>query len=103
MSKAYKGKNSPIIVMCGSGCDQSACYVLIDLVLNKIYRGAKEIDISATLEHLRDQRCGAVANKVSALPGNARIWVPMERDLHFLIFYILIFKQIRNIEIERIR
>ncbi|XP_063714481.1 receptor-type tyrosine-protein phosphatase N2-like [Symsagittifera roscoffensis] len=63
VSKAYKGKNSPIIVMCGSGCDQSACYVLIDLVLNKIYRGAKEIDISATLEHLRDQRCGAVANK----------------------------------------
>lgn len=49
--------------MCGSGCDQSACYVLIDLVLNKIYRGAKEIDISATLEHLRDQRCGSVATK----------------------------------------
>ena len=65
VSKAYKGKNSPIIVMCASGCDQSGCYVLMDLVLNKIYRGAKEIDISATLEHLRDQRCGAVSTKVS--------------------------------------
>lgn len=63
VNKAYKGKCSPIITMCGSGCDQSACYVLIDLVLNKIYRGAKEIDISATLEHLRDQRCGSVATK----------------------------------------
>ena len=38
--------------------------MLIDLVLSKIYKGAKEIDISATLEHLRDQRSGAVTTKV---------------------------------------
>ncbi|KAJ4923508.1 hypothetical protein JOQ06_014196, partial [Pogonophryne albipinna] len=31
--------------------------------VNKCYRGAKEIDIAATLEHLRDQRAGMVQTK----------------------------------------
>jgi receptor-type tyrosine-protein phosphatase N len=34
------------------------------MVLNKIIRGAKEIDLAATLEYLRDQRAGMVKNKV---------------------------------------
>lgn len=33
------------------------------MVLNKIQRGAKEIDLAATLEFLRDQRPGMVKNK----------------------------------------
>lgn len=36
---------------------------MIDMVLNKITRGAKEIDLAATLEYLRDQRPGMVQNK----------------------------------------
>lgn len=33
------------------------------MVLNRISKGAKEIDIAATLEHIRDQRAGAVCTK----------------------------------------
>lgn len=33
------------------------------MVLNRMAKGAKEIDIAATLEHIRDQRAGAVATK----------------------------------------
>lgn len=38
---------------------------MIDMVLNKIVKGAKEIDLAATLEFLRDQRPGMVKNKVN--------------------------------------
>lgn len=33
------------------------------MVLNRMAKGAKEIDIAATLEHIRDQRPGMVATK----------------------------------------
>lgn len=33
------------------------------MVLSKIQKGAKEIDLAATLEFLRDQRPGMVKNK----------------------------------------
>jgi len=34
------------------------------MVLNKMIKGTKEIDIAATLEHLRDQRPDMVKTKV---------------------------------------
>lgn len=37
------------------------------MVLNKISKGAKEIDIAATLEYLRDQRPGMIKNKVNII------------------------------------
>lgn len=33
------------------------------MVLNRMMKGAKEIDIAATLEHIRDQRPNMVATK----------------------------------------
>lgn len=36
---------------------------MIDMVLNKIIKGAKEIDLAATVEFLRDQRPGMVKTK----------------------------------------
>lgn len=33
------------------------------MVLNRMAKGAKEIDIAATLEHIRDQRPRTVATK----------------------------------------
>lgn len=33
------------------------------MVLNRLAKGAKEIDIAATLEHIRDQRAGMVKSK----------------------------------------
>ena len=40
---------------------RSGTYVLIDMVLNRMTKGSKEIDIAATLEHIRDQRSGEMA------------------------------------------
>ena len=46
------------------GCGRSGTYCLIDMVLNKMAKGAKEIDMAATLEHIRDQRMSLVETKV---------------------------------------
>ena len=46
------------------GCGRTGTYCLIDMVLNRMAKGAKEIDIAATLEHIRDQRMNMVKTKV---------------------------------------
>ncbi|CAJ0968572.1 unnamed protein product [Ranitomeya imitator] len=63
VNKCYKGRSCPVIVHCSDGAGRSGTYILIDMVLNKMAKGAKEIDIAATLEHLRDQRPGMVQTK----------------------------------------
>ncbi|XP_073916021.1 receptor-type tyrosine-protein phosphatase N2 isoform X3 [Castor canadensis] len=63
VNKCYRGRSCPIVVHCSDGAGRSGTYVLIDMVLNKMAKGAKEIDIAATLEHLRDQRPGMVQTK----------------------------------------
>ncbi|RWS31402.1 receptor-type tyrosine-protein phosphatase N2-like protein [Leptotrombidium deliense] len=45
------------------GVGRSGTYCLLDMVLNRLAKGAKEMDIEATLEHIRDQRGGAVTSK----------------------------------------
>ena len=44
---------------------RSGTYVLIDMVLNRMTKGSKEIDIAATLEHIRDQRAGRSNTRLS--------------------------------------
>jgi len=51
------------ILCCSDGVSRTGSYCLLDMVLNRMAKGAKEIDIAATLEHIRDQRSGAVATK----------------------------------------
>ena len=52
--------------MCSSdGCGRSGTYCLIDMVLSRMAKGAKEIDMAATLEHIRDQRMRVVMKKVN--------------------------------------
>uniref|UniRef100_A0ABD2WIF4 Receptor-type tyrosine-protein phosphatase N2 n=1 Tax=Trichogramma kaykai TaxID=54128 RepID=A0ABD2WIF4_9HYME len=63
VNKAYRGRSCPIIVHCSDGAGRTGTYCLIDMVLNRMSKGAKEIDIATTLEHIRDQRSGMVANK----------------------------------------
>ncbi|CAG0917621.1 unnamed protein product [Notodromas monacha] len=45
------------------GSGRTGTYCLIDMVLNRMGKGAKEIDIAATLEHIRDQRPGTVKTR----------------------------------------
>uniref|UniRef100_A0A8D0L9W0 Protein tyrosine phosphatase receptor type N2 n=1 Tax=Sphenodon punctatus TaxID=8508 RepID=A0A8D0L9W0_SPHPU len=63
VNKCYRGRSCPVIVHCSDGAGRAGTYILIDMVLNKMAKGAKEIDIAATLEHLRDQRPGMVQTK----------------------------------------
>ncbi|CAL8347147.1 unnamed protein product [Merluccius merluccius] len=63
VNRCYRGRSCPIIVHCSDGAGRTGTYTLIDMVLNKMAKGAKEIDIAATLEHLRDQRPGMVGSK----------------------------------------
>lgn len=64
VNKSYKGaKSCPMVVHCSDGIGRSGTYILIDMVLNRLSKGAKEIDIAASLEHLRDQRAGMVVTK----------------------------------------
>jgi len=63
VNKSYRGRSCPMIVHCSDGVGRSGTYVLIDMVLNRMTKGSKEIDIAATLEHIRDQRSGMVQTR----------------------------------------
>ncbi|XP_077368586.1 receptor-type tyrosine-protein phosphatase N2-like [Festucalex cinctus] len=63
VNKCYRGRACPIIVHCSDGAGRSGTYILVDMVLNRMAKGAKEMDMAATLEHLRDQRPGMVHTK----------------------------------------
>ncbi|XP_051902073.1 receptor-type tyrosine-protein phosphatase N2-like [Hippocampus zosterae] len=63
VNKCYRGRACPIIVHCSDGAGRSGTYILIDMVLNRMAKGAKEMDMAATLEHLRDQRPDMVQTK----------------------------------------
>ncbi|XP_028404578.1 receptor-type tyrosine-protein phosphatase N2-like [Dendronephthya gigantea] len=61
--KCFRSQSCPVVVHCSGGIDRTGTYILIDMVLSKMSRGTKEIDIAATLEHLRDQRPQMVKTK----------------------------------------
>ncbi|XP_030642523.1 protein tyrosine phosphatase receptor type Na [Chanos chanos] len=63
VNKCYRGRSCPIIVHCSDGTGRTGTYILIDMVLNRMAKGVKEIDIAATLEHIRDQRAHMVRTK----------------------------------------
>ena len=47
------------------GVGRTGTFILIDMILNKItMKGAKEIDLAATVEYLRDQRVDMLKTKV---------------------------------------
>ncbi|XP_055304696.1 uncharacterized protein LOC129569644 [Sitodiplosis mosellana] len=63
VNKSYRGRSCPIVVHSSAGAGRTGAYILLDLVLGRMSKGAREIDIAATLEHLRDQRAGLVATR----------------------------------------
>ncbi|KAF7987372.1 hypothetical protein HCN44_003134 [Aphidius gifuensis] len=63
VNKSYRGRSCPIVVHCSDGAGRTGTYCLIDMVLNRMIKGAKEIDIAAALEHIRDQRPDMVSTK----------------------------------------
>lgn len=63
VNKSYRGRSCPIVVHGSNGAGRTGAYILLDLVLGRMNKGAREIDIAATLEHLRDQRGGLVTTR----------------------------------------
>lgn len=63
VNKCFRGRSSPIIVHCNDGVGRTGSFILLDTVLNRICKGAREINIAATLEHIRDQRAKMVKTK----------------------------------------
>ncbi|OQR79418.1 receptor-type tyrosine-protein phosphatase N2-like, partial [Tropilaelaps mercedesae] len=63
VNKSYRGRSCPIVVHCSDGSGRTGTYILADMVLNRIAKGAKEINVAATLEHVRDQRANMVRTK----------------------------------------
>ncbi|XP_039297087.1 uncharacterized protein LOC111044754 [Nilaparvata lugens] len=63
VNKSFRGRSCPIVVHCSDGIGRTGTYCLLDMVLNRMAKGAKEIDIAATLEHIRDQRMRSVTTK----------------------------------------
>ncbi|KAI0226679.1 Receptor-type tyrosine-protein phosphatase N2 [Lamellibrachia satsuma] len=63
VNKSYRGRSCPIVTHCSDGVGRTGTYCLLDMVLNRMSKGAKEIDIAATLEHIRDQRMLMVKTK----------------------------------------
>ncbi|XP_065911023.1 receptor-type tyrosine-protein phosphatase N2-like [Dysidea avara] len=62
--KVNQAVSSPLLIHCSDGISHTGAYCLIDVVLNRICRGgAREVNLSATLEHLRDQKPGLVTTK----------------------------------------
>lgn len=72
VNKSYRGRSCPIVVHCSDGAGRTGTYCLIDMVLSRMAKGAKEIDIAATLEHLRDQRPRMVSIRVNGIEGKLK-------------------------------
>ncbi len=57
-----------MVVHCSDGVGRTGTYILLDLVISRMLKGgSREMDVAASLEHLRDQRAGVVCSKVGAL------------------------------------
>jgi len=63
-AKCSLSSNNPVLVQCDDGSSRSGSYILIDVVLNNLQCSNKhEVDVSSTVEHLRDQRMNMVNSK----------------------------------------
>ncbi|CAM4875813.1 unnamed protein product [Rotaria socialis] len=63
VNKCCRGTSAPLIVHCNDGVGRTGTYLVLDIVLNCIQRGAREINIPATLEHIRGQRDKMIKTK----------------------------------------
>src|SRR4051812_40873849 len=63
INKSYRGHSSPVLVHCTDGAGRTGTYILIDMAINRILKGVKELNIAGSLEYLRDQRMRMVENQ----------------------------------------
>ncbi|GMT19425.1 hypothetical protein PFISCL1PPCAC_10722, partial [Pristionchus fissidentatus] len=56
VNKSYRGRCSPLLVHSIEGAGRAGVYCAVDVICQRIQRGVKEIDVVASVEHIRDQR-----------------------------------------------
>uniref|UniRef100_A0A1I8EEY4 Protein-tyrosine phosphatase containing protein n=1 Tax=Wuchereria bancrofti TaxID=6293 RepID=A0A1I8EEY4_WUCBA len=56
INKSYRGRAAPIVVHCTDGTGRTGTFCLLDMILNRVTKGVKELNVAGSLEHLRDQR-----------------------------------------------
>uniref|UniRef100_A0A915DRY3 Uncharacterized protein n=1 Tax=Ditylenchus dipsaci TaxID=166011 RepID=A0A915DRY3_9BILA len=61
--QVLRGHSSPVLVHCTNGAGRTGTYCLIDMAINRILKGVKELNIAGSLEYLRDQRMRMVENE----------------------------------------
>uniref|UniRef100_A0A0R3RGV3 Protein-tyrosine-phosphatase n=1 Tax=Elaeophora elaphi TaxID=1147741 RepID=A0A0R3RGV3_9BILA len=60
VNKSYRGQATPIVVHSTDGTGRTGTFCLLDMILNRVTKGVKELNVAGSLEHLRDQRPGMV-------------------------------------------
>jgi len=63
VNKAHARPDTPLLVHCNGGVGRTGTYILIDMALSRIQSGVKEMNLVATVEHLRDHRPHMVMTK----------------------------------------
>lgn len=80
------------------GVGRSGTYVLIDMVLNRMSKGCKEIDIAATLEHIRDQRGGMVQTR----PQFEFCLMAVAEEVHAILKALIPVSQAQGANVSRV-
>lgn len=62
VNKSYRGRSSPVLVHSWDGIGRVGVYCAVDLLCARLLRGVRQIDVAASVEHLRDQRDGIIRN-----------------------------------------
>lgn len=60
VNKSYRGRSSPVLVHSWDGAGRTGVYCTVDMLCARLLRGVKQLDVVASVEHLRDQREGMV-------------------------------------------
>ncbi|CAI5446471.1 unnamed protein product [Caenorhabditis angaria] len=61
VNKSYRGRSSAVLVHSWDGSGRTGVYCAVDVLCARLLRGIRQIDVVATVEHLRDQRDGMVS------------------------------------------
>nr|CDJ88416.1 Protein-tyrosine phosphatase domain containing protein [Haemonchus contortus] len=60
VNKSYRGRASPVLVHSWDGAGRTGVFCAVDLLCGRLLKGVRQLDVVASVEHLRDQRDGLV-------------------------------------------
>ncbi|KAK6023318.1 hypothetical protein OSTOST_10898, partial [Ostertagia ostertagi] len=56
VNKSYRGRASPVLVHSWDGAGRTGVFCAVDLLCGRLLKGVRQLDVVASVEHLRDQR-----------------------------------------------